>query len=64
MGVNFCGWTGSTYSDSFLNQGTKDYAKSKGVDDITTSVSASDLEGLASHWDDITQKGVNGANST
>lgn len=63
MSVNFSGWTGSSYDGSFLNQGTKDYAKSKGVDDITAPVSADDLQALENHWGDITQKGVDGANS-
>lgn len=63
MSVNFSGWTGSTYSGAFMNQGTKDYAKSKGINDITAPVGADDLQALENHWSDITQKGVDGANS-
>lgn len=59
MSVNFAGWNGTKYSDEFINQGTKDYAKSKGITDINAPITADDLKHLENHFSDFVQPGTN-----
>lgn len=64
MSVNFAGWTGNnTYSDYFINQGTKDYAKSKGINDINTPLNSGDLQALESHFQDFSINGEASSNT-
>jgi hypothetical protein len=61
MSINFVGWTGKEYDPNFMNQGTKEYAKSKGIDDINRAITAEEAKSLVEQYDSFS---INGEAST